>query len=76
MSDRIESRLKEERRFHPGAAFANRARLASHHAYAAMHQQSIEDWERCVSPTTTSLPTCGCPQRAFHGSSPYSGGTA
>ena len=30
MSDRIESRLKEERRFHPSAAFADRARVRSH----------------------------------------------
>jgi acetyl-CoA synthetase len=45
MSDRIESRLKEDRRFHPGPAFANRARIASHHAYAAMHRQSLEEPE-------------------------------
>jgi acetyl-CoA synthetase len=45
MSDRIESRLKEDRRFHPGAAFANRARITSHHAYAAMHRQSLEEPE-------------------------------
>jgi acetyl-CoA synthetase len=45
MSDRIESRLKEDRRFHPGAAFANRARVTSHHAYAAMHRQSLEEPE-------------------------------
>jgi acetyl-CoA synthetase len=45
MSDRIESRLKEERRFHPGASFTNRARVASHHAYAAMHRQSLEEPE-------------------------------
>ena len=44
-SDRIESRLKEERRFHPGAAFANHARVTSHHAYAAMHRQSLEEPE-------------------------------
>jgi acetyl-CoA synthetase len=45
MSDRIESRLKEERRLHPSAAFTNRARVTSHHAYAAMHRQSIEEPE-------------------------------
>ena len=45
MSDCIESRLKEDRRFHPGAAFTNRARVTSHHAYAAMHRQSLEEPE-------------------------------
>jgi len=45
MSDRIESRLKEERRFHPSPAFAARARISSHHIYAAMHRQSIEEPE-------------------------------
>jgi len=43
MSDRIESRLKEDRRFPPPPAFANRARLSSHAAYAAMHAQSLEE---------------------------------
>ncbi len=43
MSDRIESRLKEERRFHPSAAFADRARVSSHAAYAALHRQSLSD---------------------------------
>ncbi len=45
MSDRIESRLKEDRRFQPGAAFTNRARVTSQHAYAAMHRQSLEEPE-------------------------------
>jgi acetyl-CoA synthetase len=43
MSDRIESRLKEDRRFQPSAAFTNHARVTSHHAYAAMHRQSLEE---------------------------------
>ncbi|HEY3821284.1 MAG TPA: acetate--CoA ligase [Polyangiaceae bacterium] len=43
MSDRIESRLKEDRRFPPPSAFANHARLSSHAAYAAMHAQSLEE---------------------------------
>jgi len=43
MSDRIESRLKEERRFHPSPAFVARARISSHQAYAAMYRQSIEE---------------------------------
>ena len=45
MSDKIESRLKEERRFVPPAAFSARARIGSHHAYAAMHRQSLEEPE-------------------------------
>jgi acetyl-CoA synthetase len=42
-SDRIESRLKEERRFHPSAAFAEHARVSSHHAYRALYAQSIDE---------------------------------
>jgi acetyl-CoA synthetase len=42
-SDRIESRLKEERRFQPSPAFVDRARLSSHHAYGALYRQSIEE---------------------------------
>src|ERR1700733_15693451 len=45
MSDRIESRLKEDRRFPPSAAFSARAHIGSHHAYAAMHRQSLEEPE-------------------------------
>src|ERR1019366_5068394 len=45
MSDRIESRLKEERRFHPSPAFAAHARVASHHAYAALYKQSLDEPE-------------------------------
>jgi acetyl-CoA synthetase len=43
MSDRIESRLKEERRFPPSAAFAGRARVTSHPAYASMYRQSLDE---------------------------------
>src|SRR5580658_3379878 len=45
MSDRIESRLKEERRFHPSAAFSDRARVSSHAAYASLYRQSLEEPE-------------------------------
>jgi acetyl-CoA synthetase len=45
MSDRIESRLKEERRFHPSPAFAAHARVGSHHAYASLHKQSLDEPE-------------------------------
>src|SRR5215467_3178840 len=43
MSDRIESRLKEERRFEPSAAFVERARIRSRNAYEAMHKKSLEE---------------------------------
>jgi acetyl-CoA synthetase len=42
-SDHIESRLKEDRRFPPPAAFCAKARIGSHHVYAAMHRQSLEE---------------------------------
>src|SRR5258708_6783123 len=42
-SDRIESRLREERRFHPSPAFVDRARVSSHHAYNALYAQSLEE---------------------------------
>jgi acetyl-CoA synthetase len=43
MSDRIESRLKEERRFPPPASFVRHARLSSHPAYAALYAQSLDE---------------------------------
>jgi acetyl-CoA synthetase len=43
MSDHIESRLKEERRFQPSTPFSNRARLSSHAAYTTMYKQSLEE---------------------------------
>jgi acetyl-CoA synthetase len=42
-SDRIESRLKEERRFAPSQAFCARARIASHPAYESLYRLSLED---------------------------------
>jgi acetyl-CoA synthetase len=42
-SDRIESRLKEERRFHPSAAFVERARVSAHHAYESLYRQALEE---------------------------------
>ncbi len=45
MSDRIESRLKEERRFAPSAAFSGHARVTSHPAYASMYRQSLDEPE-------------------------------
>ena len=43
MSDGIESRLREDRRFSPSSAFVQRARIASRDAYQALYRQSIED---------------------------------
>jgi acetyl-CoA synthetase len=45
MSDRIESRLKEGRRFPPRAEFCDRARVSSHAAYESMYLKSIEEPE-------------------------------
>jgi acetyl-CoA synthetase len=45
MSDSIESRLKEDRRFPPSAEFSKHARVSSHAAYTAMYQRSLEDPE-------------------------------
>jgi acetyl-CoA synthetase len=45
MSDGIESRLKEERRFLPSAEFVQRARIQSHAEYAALYRQSLEEPE-------------------------------
>jgi acetyl-CoA synthetase len=42
-SDRIESRLKEDRKFHPSPEFAAKARVTSHADYAAMHAASLKD---------------------------------
>src|SRR5271170_5175291 len=55
MSDRIESRLKEERRFHPSKAFSDRARVSSHAAYEAMHKKSIEEPEEFWREETQDL---------------------
>jgi acetyl-CoA synthetase len=43
MSDGIESRLKEDRRFQPSSDFVARARISSHHAYAALYRQSLDE---------------------------------
>jgi acetyl-CoA synthetase len=43
MSDGIESRLKEERRFPPSAGFSAKSRIPSHAEYTSLYQQSLED---------------------------------
>ncbi len=45
MSDRIESRLKEDRRFPPSQSFVDRSRVTSHAAYESMYRKSIEEPE-------------------------------
>jgi acetyl-CoA synthetase len=55
MSDRIESRLKEERRFHPSAAFVDEARVSSHMAYQALYRQSLDDPESFWREQTAEL---------------------
>ncbi|MBX3189431.1 MAG: acetate--CoA ligase [Labilithrix sp.] len=45
MSDSIESRLKEERRFPPSAEFSKGARVQSHAAYTSMYELSLSDPE-------------------------------
>jgi acetyl-CoA synthetase len=55
MSDHIESRLKEERRFPPSGAFVEHARVASHAAYTSMYQQSIDEPDVFWKEQTTDL---------------------
>jgi acetyl-CoA synthetase len=43
MSDGIESRLKEERRFLPSAEFIEHARIQSHAEYESLYRLSLED---------------------------------
>ncbi len=55
MSDGIESRLKEERRFLPSADFARRARIQSHAEYASLYRQSLEQPEEFWREQTSDL---------------------
>ena len=55
MSDGIESRLKEERRFLPSAEFTQHARIQSHAEYAALYRQSIEEPEEFWREQTRDL---------------------
>ncbi len=45
MSDSIESRLKEDRRFPPSAEFSKHARVTSHAEYTSLYQKSLDDPE-------------------------------
>jgi acetyl-CoA synthetase len=55
MSDRIESRLKEDRRFHPSREFSANARVSSHAEYAELYRQSIEEPEQFWRSQTQDL---------------------
>jgi acetyl-CoA synthetase len=63
-SDSIESRLKEDRRFHPSDSFCAHARVASHHVYAAMHAKSLEEPEEFWREQTADL-VWRAPWKAF-----------
>ncbi|MGH7437079.1 MAG: acetyl-coenzyme A synthetase N-terminal domain-containing protein, partial [Polyangiaceae bacterium] len=54
-SDRIESRLKEERRFHPSPEFSARSRVSAHHVYEALYRQSLDDPDTFWREQTTDL---------------------
>jgi acetyl-CoA synthetase len=64
MSDRIESRLKEERRFHPSGGFVDHARISSMHAYRAMYAQSLDEPDVFWREQTSDL-SWRAPWRAF-----------
>ncbi|MCL2776752.1 MAG: acetate--CoA ligase [Polyangiaceae bacterium] len=55
MSDSIESRLKEDRRFPPSAEFRTRARVQSHAEYTSLYQLSLDDPETFWREQTTEL---------------------
>jgi len=55
MSDSIESRLKEDRRFPPSAEFSKGARVQSHAAYTSMYEESLVEPERFWREQTTEL---------------------
>jgi len=45
MSDSIESRLKEDRRFPPSAEFSKHAHIPSHAQYTLLHEESLKEPE-------------------------------
>jgi acetyl-CoA synthetase len=55
MSDSIESRLKEDRRFPPSAEFSKHARITSHAEYTALYRTSIDEPETFWREHTTDL---------------------
>jgi acetyl-CoA synthetase len=55
MSDGIESRLKEERRFLPSGEFTRHARIQSHAEYAALYRQSLDEPEQFWREQTADL---------------------
>ncbi|MFO0680006.1 MAG: acetate--CoA ligase [Polyangiaceae bacterium] len=55
MSDGIESRLKEDRRFPPSEAFSDHAHVKSREEFDALYEQSIEDPEAFWAAETRDL---------------------
>ena len=55
MSDSIESRLKEERRFQPSGEFSKLARVQSHAEYTSLYRTSIDEPETFWREQTTDL---------------------
>ncbi len=55
MSDGIESRLKEDRRFVPSAEFSDRARIPTHAEYTSLYRQSLDDPETFWREQTTDI---------------------
>jgi acetyl-CoA synthetase len=55
MSDSIESRLKEDRRFVPPAEFSKHARVQSHVEYTSLYKTSLEEPETFWREHTTDL---------------------
>jgi acetyl-CoA synthetase len=55
MSDSIESRLKEERRFPPPAEFTKHARVQSHAEYTSLHDLSLREPETFWREQTTDI---------------------
>ncbi|HEY2513491.1 MAG TPA: acetate--CoA ligase [Polyangiaceae bacterium] len=55
MSDRIESRLKEDRRFPPSQSFSDGSRVSSHAAYESMYRRSIDEPEEFWREETQDL---------------------
>src|SRR5687767_7148503 len=65
MSDSIESRLKEDRRFPPSAEFSKRARIASHAQYTSLYEESLNEPEAFWREHTQDL-VFRTPYKTFH----------
>jgi acetyl-CoA synthetase len=65
MTDSIESRLKEERRFHPSDEFRKHARISSHVEYMALYEKSVDEPEAFWRDETSDL-VFRTPWTTFH----------